>query len=701
MADVKISELPELTTVLTTALLAVVSVGTTYYATVGDVLAALPDDSITFAKFQDIATDRLLGRDSASSGDVEEISVGGGLEFTGSGGIQRSALTGDVTAAAGSNTTAIGAGVIVDADVNANAAITLSKLATQAALTVVANATNGTAVPTAIAAGADFNVFRRSGTALAFGPIDLSQAGAVGSSLLGAANFADGSARSVFGRATNSSGVQASIAGGGANTVLVDNGTTLSFVALTPATLGDGAACSFLGRSLNSSGVRADISVGTNDHVVKRTASVLTSGFIVDANVDAAAAIAGTKINPNFGTTAGVVGGTVALGAAPATNGRLMLPNGSGGGSDGIRFRNGANDGNVLGLALSSGDTLVLGDATGIAHTLSAAGTHEFLIGGAAALTVDATDADFTALNLTTTGSLSLTTTGNISFGVNPATLGDLRVHHDTVVIAGRNAANDADHRLVAWGDNGDDILTIGRAGIPITQVLGDSVQVGDGTTYLEVATLATDREIVSLLLGSALTTTQMPANTGDKVVYWADATTMPTSGFPTSGGILGVDTALGLEWKGKNGVETTLAPHGDSGNTTLRRLIDWKSRPETASDSTGAAYTALSFDVASFNGQGLTNAQLLVRARFMGHDTGSGYASVVEYAVTVSVASGTPTVGASGADSVVITGGTSPWTTIAMDVSGTTVRLRLTTDAGVTDPVTSWGFLEVTGYAY
>ncbi len=65
------------------------------------------NDAVTFAKMQNIATDRLMGRDTALSGDPEEISVSGGLEFTGSGGIQRSALTGDVTASAGSNSTSI------------------------------------------------------------------------------------------------------------------------------------------------------------------------------------------------------------------------------------------------------------------------------------------------------------------------------------------------------------------------------------------------------------------------------------------------------------------------------------------------------------------------------------------------------------------------------------------------------------------
>lgn len=62
---------------------------------------------VTFAKFQNISTDRLIGRDTAGSGSPEEIQVSGGLEFTGSSGIQRSALTGEVTATAGSNVTVL------------------------------------------------------------------------------------------------------------------------------------------------------------------------------------------------------------------------------------------------------------------------------------------------------------------------------------------------------------------------------------------------------------------------------------------------------------------------------------------------------------------------------------------------------------------------------------------------------------------
>lgn len=132
---------------------------------------SIADNSVTFAKMQDIGTDRLIGRDAAGTGDPAEISLNSTLEWTGSNSIQRAALTGDITATAGSNTTDIAAGVIVNADINASAGIALSKLATQTALSVVTNATNSTAVPTAVAAANDGEVFRRSGTSLAFGTV--------------------------------------------------------------------------------------------------------------------------------------------------------------------------------------------------------------------------------------------------------------------------------------------------------------------------------------------------------------------------------------------------------------------------------------------------------------------------------------------------------------------------------------------------
>jgi hypothetical protein len=96
----------------------------------------IDNNTISFAKMADIATDRLVGRDTAGTGDPEALTVGGGLEFTGTGGIQRSALTGDVTASAGSNSTSV-----------ANDAITNSKLANMGYATFKGRNTIGTGDP--------------------------------------------------------------------------------------------------------------------------------------------------------------------------------------------------------------------------------------------------------------------------------------------------------------------------------------------------------------------------------------------------------------------------------------------------------------------------------------------------------------------------------------------------------------------------
>lgn len=62
----------------------------------GVATADILNDNVTFAKLQNIATSRLLGRTTASSGDVEEITVGAGLTLSGG------QLSSSATAATGS-----------------------------------------------------------------------------------------------------------------------------------------------------------------------------------------------------------------------------------------------------------------------------------------------------------------------------------------------------------------------------------------------------------------------------------------------------------------------------------------------------------------------------------------------------------------------------------------------------------------------
>lgn len=50
--------------------------------------AQLADNAVTFAKLDNIDGDRLIGRDDAGSGDPTQISVGGGLQFTGGNSIE-------------------------------------------------------------------------------------------------------------------------------------------------------------------------------------------------------------------------------------------------------------------------------------------------------------------------------------------------------------------------------------------------------------------------------------------------------------------------------------------------------------------------------------------------------------------------------------------------------------------------------------
>lgn len=146
-------------------LIATATITPTYDDATPDISFDVNNDSITFAKMQNIATDRLLGRDTAATGDPEEISLDATLEFTGSASIRRAALTGDVTAAAGSNATAIGADKVLD-----------TMLRNSAAVSVIGRSANSGGDPADIAAGANDRILRRVADALDFGQLTVGMA---------------------------------------------------------------------------------------------------------------------------------------------------------------------------------------------------------------------------------------------------------------------------------------------------------------------------------------------------------------------------------------------------------------------------------------------------------------------------------------------------------------------------------------------
>jgi hypothetical protein len=65
--------------------------------------------AVTFSQIQDVSTEVLIGRALSGSGSVQEVTIGGGISWNGAGGIHRSAITGDVSVPAGSNTATIAA----------------------------------------------------------------------------------------------------------------------------------------------------------------------------------------------------------------------------------------------------------------------------------------------------------------------------------------------------------------------------------------------------------------------------------------------------------------------------------------------------------------------------------------------------------------------------------------------------------------
>jgi hypothetical protein len=83
--------------------------------------AKVVNKNITLEKLEDIATAKLLGRHTEGNGVVQQVGIDGGLEISGAN-LRRAALTGIITAAAGSNTTAASTGLQTAID-NANSAI--------------------------------------------------------------------------------------------------------------------------------------------------------------------------------------------------------------------------------------------------------------------------------------------------------------------------------------------------------------------------------------------------------------------------------------------------------------------------------------------------------------------------------------------------------------------------------------------------
>lgn len=186
----------------------------------GSFAATIANDAVTFAKMQNIATDSLIGRDTAGSGDPENILLNATLSMDGSGNLQRSALTGDVTASAGSNATTI-----------ANNAVSDAKLRDSSGFSVIGKATTGSGDPADIVAADETVLGRTAAGNLAFSQLATGQIANDAVTFAKVQNITD---NRLLGRSAGSSGdmqeitigAGLSLSGGSLSNTVTDTGIT-------------------------------------------------------------------------------------------------------------------------------------------------------------------------------------------------------------------------------------------------------------------------------------------------------------------------------------------------------------------------------------------------------------------------------------------------------------------------------------------
>lgn len=146
-------------------------------------------------------------------------------------------------------------------------------------------------------------------------------------------------------------------------------------------------------------------------------------------------------------------------------------------------------------------------------------------------------------------GTQNITSTGDFLLGATPASTGDMRVNHG-FTLNGRDNANAGDNALIRYGVTLANELRLGNGGGTLAvDILGSTINLNAITSVvmttgasgftrdlISANDLGSNRKVIGL--NSNVTTTQMPANTGDGVIFMGVRATAPTAA-PVSGLIM------------------------------------------------------------------------------------------------------------------------------------------------------------------
>lgn len=257
----------------------------------GSVAATIAANAVTDAKFRTSGALSVVGRSANTTGNVADISAG-----TDNFVLRRSG-------------TALGFGLLVDANIDAAAAIAFSKME---ALTV----------SRALVSSAGGVVTVATTTATEIGYVN-GVTSAIQTQLDAklTATLADG--RIFVGNVSN---VATAVLPSGDVTITNAGVTAIGTNKVTDAMLRQSTALTVIGRSANSTGNVADISAGTDGFVLRRSGTTLGFGYLVNANIDAAAAIDFSKLAAL--TSANILVGNVSnVAASVAVTGDVTISN--------------------------------------------------------------------------------------------------------------------------------------------------------------------------------------------------------------------------------------------------------------------------------------------------------------------------------------------------------------------------------------
>ncbi len=240
------------------------------------------------------------------AGSVPTSAISGGLLIGqgGGGAFTETAVTGDITITNG-GVTSIGADKVTTAKI-LNSNVTLAKIANGTALSVLGVTGNAGAAYADMVAGSDFQVMRRSGTAIAFGAVNLASSNAV-TGVLPHGNLGSGGGGSTKFLREDSTWQTASTTFASAAEAKAATSTTVSLNPsnlndyTTPQTLTDGATINWD----MSLGIIAQVTLGGNRTLASftngRAGSLAILTIIQDGTGGRTLSING---NYNFGNTA-------------------------------------------------------------------------------------------------------------------------------------------------------------------------------------------------------------------------------------------------------------------------------------------------------------------------------------------------------------------------------------------------------------